>query len=70
MKLEKREISLNEHDSLQDALSTETALLHEYINTLLQSHRKQVRGELITMLQEICQDALTVQDLLRRTKKE
>ena len=65
MKLEKREITLNEFDSLRDAFYIEKALFLEYREALLRSWRKETRGELLDMLREVAQDMLFLQDLMQ-----
>ena len=65
MKLEKREITLNEFDSLRDAFYIEKMLFLEYREALLLSWRKETRGELLDMLREVAKDALFLQDLMQ-----
>ena len=47
MKLEKREISLNELDSITDALCAENLLVLEYTRGLEKAKRKEIRGVMI-----------------------
>ena len=70
MKLEKREISLNEKDSLQDVWTMEYTLLREYVATLSCTVRKQTRDRLVKLLQEVCADAIMMQDLLQNRQDE
>ena len=65
MKLEKREITLNEFDSLRDAFYMEKTLFLEYREALLFSWRKETRGVLLDMLREIGEDALFLRDLMQ-----
>ena len=68
MKLEKREISLNEKDSLQDALLCESALLNAYMVAVRDAMRKQVRAEISQLMQEICEESWLILDLLAQTQ--
>ena len=70
MKLEKREISLNEFDSLKDAFSMQKALLIEYTHALAQSHKRQTRDELIKLLVEVCEDLVFLKDLMEKSASE
>ncbi len=65
MKLEKREITLNEFDSLKDAFYAEKTLLTEYVHALAKAERKETQGELLRLMQEIGEDMLFVRDLMR-----
>ena len=65
MKLEKREITLNEFDSLKDAFYTEKTLMNEYVHTLSKTVRKETRNELITLIAEVADDMLFIHDLMR-----
>ena len=64
MKLEKREISLNEADSLFDALCTENMLLFAYAEGLQHCTRKQSRDELMRLMHETGKDVTYIKDLL------
>lgn len=64
MKLEKREITLNEYDSLADAFYIQKLLIGEYANALAQCSRKETRNELIRLLKETCEDMCFVRDLM------
>ena len=72
MKLEKREISLNEYDSLKDAFYTEKTLLGEYLQTLEVYARKQTKNELLRLIVEVGEDLTYVRELMEkiREKKE
>ncbi len=70
MKLEKREITLNEFDSLRDAFYMEKTLMAEYEQALLQVWRKEARDTLIALLQETAENMLFLQDLMSGTAIE
>ena len=63
MKLEKREISLNELDSITDALCTEKLLMIEYARGLEQAKRKEIRSVLLERMKEIGEDIFLLTDL-------
>ncbi len=65
MKLEKREITLNEYDSLQDVFYAEKMLLGEYVHAFEYAERKETKNELIKLVCEICEDMLFACDLMR-----
>ena len=67
MKLEKREITLNETDSLKEGLYIEKLLLGEYIETLFKTERKDVRAELLCLMQETGEDMCLLLDLWRNS---
>ncbi len=52
MKFEKRDITLNEADSLRDMLNTEKNVLAEYARALECNVKKQTQNELIGCLHE------------------
>ena len=56
MKLEKREITLNEHDSLNAAFYFEKLLLIEYVESLCRIDRKDTREEVLKMMREVGED--------------
>ena len=64
MKLEKREITLNEYDSLKDTFYMQKLLLLEYVNGVADARRKEVRGELTSLMREISEDMCLLRDLL------
>ncbi|MBQ8685700.1 MAG: hypothetical protein IJ514_05995 [Clostridia bacterium] len=70
MKLEKREITLNEFDSLKDVFYTEKTLLNEYTCALAKAERKETRGELMRMIKEVGEDLCFVRDLMRGSSIE
>ena len=69
MKLEKREITLNEQDSLMDVAFLEKALLFEYVEALSKVDRKETRERLIGFMKENCEDLFLVNDLLKKVKE-
>ena len=64
MKLEKREITLNEYDSLQDAFYLQKLLIIEYAQALSQTARKETRSELMRLVKETSEDMCFVGDLM------
>ena len=68
MKLEKREITLNEKDSLIEMLCLEKMLVESYIEALFFSERKEVKMSLIKGVEEGVQMLLRVQDLTANEK--
>ncbi|MBQ7368196.1 MAG: hypothetical protein IJW60_00615 [Clostridia bacterium] len=65
MKLEKREITLNEFDSLKDVFYAERLLLLEYTRALEKVERKETKNELIKLVCEVGGDLLFARDLMR-----
>ena len=70
MKLEKREITLNESDSLKEAFYIEKILLFEYVETLGKAERKDVRAELLRLMQETGEDMCLLLDLWNKSMQE
>ena len=66
MKLEKREITLNEADSIKDVFFMEKALLQAYSLQLSKAERKQTRAEMVKLLSETGQNIYFVADLMKR----
>ena len=66
MKLEKREITLNEKDSLKDIFYLEKTLLNEYVETLVYVTRKEERERLMKLIKETAEEIFTVKDLLEK----
>ncbi len=62
MKLEKREITLNEVDSMQDVLMLEKSLLNAYVNALEYSYRKENRNRLCVHLEETAKEIFAIKD--------
>ncbi len=67
MKLEKREITLNEADSLRDMLVFEKVLLHAYVLRSEKAERKEVRAKLTDFITETMQSTYVVADLLKKS---
>ena len=65
MKLEKREITLNEYDSLQDAYYQEKSLLNEYIYALFKMERKETKEMLLLLIKEPAEEIFFLQDLIK-----
>lgn len=68
MKLEKREITLNEADSMQDISYMQKILLTEYINALEKAERKSVREELLSLMKETGEDMCFTRDFMRESE--
>ena len=66
MKLEKREITLNECDSLQDVVCFEKMLLGEYVETLSQMERKESRNTITQLMREVASDFCLISDLWKK----
>lgn len=65
MKLEKREITLNEFDSLKETFYLEKMLLGEYLECLCKATRKETRGELLRMMKEVGEELVLMLDLMK-----
>ncbi|MBP3434339.1 MAG: hypothetical protein J6K50_03605 [Clostridia bacterium] len=65
MKLEKREITLNEFDSLKDIFYLEKTLLSEYVEALSKATRRETQSELTRLIKETSEDLYFVRDLMR-----
>ena len=68
MKLEKREITLNEFDSLKDAYYIQKNLLEEYVDALPHTQRRQTRNRLMDLIKESAADLLYLCDLIKEKK--
>jgi hypothetical protein len=68
MKLEKREITLNEQDSLSDVLFMEKALLFEYVEALAKVSRKETRERLLDFIKDAAECLFLVKDILEKIK--
>ena len=64
MKLEKREITLNEFDSLKEMFYLEKMLLNEYLECLCKAERKETCGELLRMMREVGEDLNFARNLM------
>ncbi len=70
MKLEKREITLNEFDSLKEMFYLEKMLMGEYLACLTRAKRKETRKELLRLMQEVGEDMTLAQDLMKKSAEE
>ncbi len=70
MKLEKREITLNEYDSLKDMFYIQKVLLNELTCCLEKAERKQTRGEILKLIKENAEDMFMLCDLMKNSTKE
>ena len=70
MKLEKREITLNEFDSLKDIFYLEKTLLSEYVEALSKATRRETQSELTRLIKETSEDLYFVRDLMRSSAIE
>ena len=68
MKLEKREITLNEADSLKDVFYLERTLLREYKEGKAYAERKELTNELVTLVEETKQDMEKALELWEKSK--
>ncbi|MBQ8291491.1 MAG: hypothetical protein IJX88_03150 [Clostridia bacterium] len=68
MKLEKREITLNEADSVKDVYQTEKFLLYEYVNALSKVQTKEARSAMMSLIKEVGEDMLFMKELIQRTE--
>lgn len=64
MKLEKREITLNEYDSLMDAFYLHKTLINEYLSVLFSVEKKQIREGLLQCIKETAEDGFFLLDLI------
>ena len=62
MKLEKREITLNEKDSLKDIYYFEKTLLQEYEKAAKSVTRKEVKNELNRLLEGLQKETQTLRE--------
>lgn len=71
-KTAKREITLDEYDSLRDIFGAEKALLSEYAEAISAASRKEVRTELVAAFSAAAEDVFFLSDLLaaRADKKK
>ncbi len=70
MKLEKREITLNEADSLKDVYYLEKTLISEYEKMEKYAERKEIFNEFESLLKETKTDCEKVLSLWRKSKEE
>lgn len=69
MKLEKREITLNEYDSLKDIYFFEKHLLREYTARLSLAKCKETENELARLVKEVGQDMEKVEKSMQESAK-
>ncbi|MBO5412148.1 MAG: hypothetical protein J6A38_03625 [Clostridia bacterium] len=69
MKLEKREITLNEQDSLKDVFYMEKVLLGEYTIALSRSICKETRESVLRLCQGVTEDLSFVRELTEKSAK-
>ena len=70
MKNSKREITLNECDSLSDMLFLEKSLMREYCTAVFSAKRKEERTYLTDSLASVAEDIFFLQDLLDSRREE
>ena len=70
MKLEKREITLNEYDSLHDIFQTEKNLLRSYIEYLDGAESKELQRAMIKSVSSVADDMLGVLSLMHGSSIE
>ncbi len=70
MKNEKREITLNEKDSLKDMLEAEKSLVNAYTGGAWLVEKKQFREQLLKHIACIFQDAFLISDILSGKNNE
>ncbi len=64
MKNEKREITLNEKDSLTDMLEMEKSLANAYLGGLWLVEKKQFREQILKNISYVAEDAFLLLDIL------
>ena len=70
MKLEKREITLNEMDSIKDLLVIERALLSEYTHALKKAERIENRNYIHTEIQNTAKEVCLLSDILKTLQED
>ena len=70
MKIEKREMTLNEKDTLKDVLAFERTLLAEYVSLSPLIEGEERRENYCEMVQQILHTIFSISDLLRESKKQ
>ena len=70
MKLEKREITLNECDTLRDVLFLEKALLGEYVEALTKVRRKETRERLLEYIKSVAEELFLATYLLEKQSEQ
>jgi hypothetical protein len=64
LRLEKREITLNEKDSILDMLRFEERVLNEYTRLLPCVERKETRQAVVDCIKAVSEEIFTLSDLL------
>lgn len=64
MKLEKREITLNEKDSLFDVFCLQKLLLFKYVEILAQVERKETKKTILDLMRETGEEMCFLKDLI------
>ncbi len=64
MKLEKREITLNEKDSVTDMLLMQKTLIKAYVYGMERAERKEIRKTLLQMIERAGEDFYLLKDTL------
>lgn len=67
MKLEKREITLNETDSLKDVYYLEKTLLREYSARLALAKCQETKHELSALVNEVTEDMQNMEKLMKKS---
>ena len=70
MKFEKREITLNEYDSVLDLLFAHERLAFAYLEGVQTLERKELRGALKERFSGILEDIFLLRDLLQSIRDE
>ncbi|MBE5744722.1 MAG: hypothetical protein E7355_01145 [Clostridiales bacterium] len=70
MKLEKREITLNEKDSITDAYLMQKTLLQVYVFAAERAEKREIRKRLLLLIEQTCEDLFFVKDLLKDVERE
>lgn len=70
MKLEKREMTLNEKDSITDMLEFERGLLLAYASACVKAERKETRGAIVERMRSLCEEIFFLSDLLEGIGKD
>ena len=70
MKFEKREITLNEYDSIKDAYYREKILLNEYVHALCDMERKETREKLLQLIRETAEELFFLQDCMEKSAQQ
>ena len=70
MKFEKREITLNEYDSIQDLLFAHERLAFTYLESAKFIERKELRELLKSKLAEVLDEIFLLEELLNHIREE